>query len=199
MHHDSEKRHPDDDEDSTAPAAGRCHPLLDVSGFRLRASARGDAPRDGLDVDAALLPLWHPGSGTARLALATDTGAARRASSQLRQRQCHLPELCSLSGSATHRRVHPLCRAEAMGGNLLHQGSGDSGDGAHGRHAAHAPHRRSDAAAGDEHLRHLLPPDRHQPSGHPQQFLMGRMAGYHHLSHSHWRAALHPGAQPTNI
>lgn len=51
--------------------------LLDVSWGGLAKNRERDATRDELDMDAAIVPLRHTGSGFSRLALATDAGALR--------------------------------------------------------------------------------------------------------------------------
>ena len=67
-----------DIEGSHAVAAGRCDTLLDVSWRGLAAAVVCDDGRDGLDVDAAQLPLWHSGTDVSRMALAPDAGTSGR-------------------------------------------------------------------------------------------------------------------------
>ena len=57
--------------------AGRCHTLLDVPWIRLQAGGRRTGSQDGLDVDASILPLWHPCTDVSWLEMEADSQSAR--------------------------------------------------------------------------------------------------------------------------
>ncbi len=86
--------------------SGWRHPLLDVSRIRLQAGRRCSASQDELDLDAAVVPLWHlwprcseDGDGNSRW-----NPLGEKARSKY-QHLLHLPVLCSESCNSSCGRV----------------------------------------------------------------------------------------------
>ncbi len=62
-------------EGGSVALSGRCHPLLDVSRIRLQAGRGGTASQDELDLDAAVVPLWHLWHRCSRMEMEAVAGA----------------------------------------------------------------------------------------------------------------------------
>ena len=170
---------------------GRSHPVLDVPWRGLQPSDAGNDRGDGLDMDATVLPLRHLGSGVPRLAMEADagsdsferrrTGARRSGGAHLRLPECRIPVVCRQSDHPAHRGVHPLRRAETLRRHLILQGPRHRGDRTGCRYADRTGLFRTDPAAGDEHVRHLLREDWHVARPHPGRFLTDRLARHRRL------------------
>ena len=186
-------------EDTDALGAGRCHPLLDVQRRRLADHRPCCHRRDELDLDVAVVPLWHLGTGLPRMALAPDTGACRREAPSVSQRTQHLPELCRIAAHTPCGRVHTLWRPEALRQHLVPQSPGNGGDRTCHRLFAGDGHHRDGAVVGDEHLWHFLSEDRHQHPGHSAEILFDGLPGGSRLPGSYSHPATLPVAKIVNI
>ena len=92
------------DEGGAVAHAGWGDTLLDVSRLRFQSRGTGDAPRDGLDLDATVVAFRGAGSGIQGMAMVPNTGAGGRAATPVGQPQLRVSLLRRELGHSPHRR-----------------------------------------------------------------------------------------------
>ena len=147
-------------QDNNAAGVGRSHIILDVPWLRLQEHERRVAPRNGLDVDGALVSLRHSGANAARLAMEADTGACRRTSEAVGEHIFDIHLIRRKPPGAANRRVYTLRSAEEIRWGVVSEGIGNCSDGTGHRLTFGAHSHRGDAVVPDESVQHVLQQDR---------------------------------------
>ena len=100
--------------DSAAITSWRSNTLLDVSRNRLRTCRTHPASRDELDVDVAVVPLWHNGSGVPRMALETDAGTYWRETQNEYEYLLYIHFVRIVTCHTANRRIYALRHTETI-------------------------------------------------------------------------------------
>lgn len=163
--------------------AGWGDTLLDVSRLRLQSRGTGDVPRDGLDLDAAVVAFRGAGSGIQGMAMVPDTGAGGRAATPVGQPQLGIPLLRRELGHSPHRRDSTLRRIEALRRRVLSQGTGHGGHRARHRLAVYRHRGPGHFRVRVSHFRHFLCPHRHKARHGAEPILDHRLSGHRPVRH----------------